>query len=47
MKEGDFSRRAVAIFFVVLLIAGLIAGLDYGKTTDEGTEYAILESNAA
>ena len=47
MKKGDFSRRAVAIFFAVLLIAGMIAGLDYGKTTDEGTEYAILESNAA
>lgn len=49
MKKGgsDFSRRAVAIFFAVLLIAGVIAGLDYGKTTDEGTEYAILESNAA
>ena len=49
MKKGgsDFSRRAVAIFFAALLIAGVIAGLDYGKTTDEGTEYAILESNAA
>ena len=32
MKKGgsDFSRRAVAIFFAVLLIAGVIAGLDYG-----------------
>lgn len=47
MKKGDFSRHAVAIFFAVLLIAGLTAGLDYGKTTDEGTEYAILESNVA
>lgn len=46
MKK-DLSRRAAAAFFAVLLIVGLISGLDYGKTTDEGTEYAILESNAA
>ncbi len=45
--KSDFSRRTAALFFLLLLAIGLIAGLDYSKTTDEGTEYGILKANAA
>ena len=46
MKRGkDLSRRAVALFFVVLLCVGLLVRYDF--TSDEATEMRILKSNAA
>ena len=46
MKRGrDLSRRAVALFFVVLLCVGLLVRYDF--STDESTEMFILKSNGA
>lgn len=45
--RADWPRRAVAAFFALLLIVGALAGLSYGMTADENSEYRILKANAA
>ena len=46
MERGkDLSRRAVALFFVVLLCIGLLVRYDF--SSDEGLEMRILKSNGA
>ena len=40
-------RRGVALFFALLLLVGLLAGLTYSRSTDENSEAAIVRSNIA
>lgn len=44
LRNGDLSRRAVAVFFIALFLVGMLA--DYAGGIDEVSEIRILYSNA-